>query len=215
MNQNNTQAGSRRSRFTRGWCACLPGLLLILGIFYVLLRAAGAYLITGDALERGDAVVALGGGGEERVYEAARLIKERYGLWLILTEPGEKIPGSGPGSQVFREVAILQGISPDVILITEQEAQNTYQEAVAVLQTMQKHQLKSVIVVTEPYHTQRTRIIFHSVFKNTGLTVRITPVPGHWYRSDTWFFSRIGWENTVREYAKLIGFLTGITKHLE
>jgi uncharacterized SAM-binding protein YcdF (DUF218 family) len=119
------------------------------------------------------------------------------------------VQGEGPGSKVFRWVAILEGISPDVILITEKTARSTYQEAEAVLDTMQKHKFQSIIVVTDPFHTQRTRMIFHSVFAGSGLTVRIHPVPNHWYRSTTWFLSRAGWENTLREYVKLIGLLTG------
>ncbi len=201
------------SRF--GWRSCLLGLLGALSLVYLGLRGAGAFLITGDPLERGDAVVVLGGGGEERVVEAVRLVQEHYGLWLIVTEPGEMVEGQGPGSQVFRNVAILEGISPDVILITEKTAQNTLQEAEAVLGTMQKHQLKSIIVVTDPFHTQRTRMIFHSVFTGSGLTVRVHPVSGHWYRSSTWFLSRAGWGNTLREYVKILGFLTGIYQTLE
>jgi len=197
------------------WRACLLGLLLLLGLLYLGLRGLGAFLITGDPLERGDAVVVLGGGGEHRVEEAVRLVQERYGLWLIVTEPGEVVPGEGPGSQVFRRVAILAGISPDVILITEKTAANTYQEAEAVLHTMEKHQLKSVIVVTDPFHTQRTRMIFRSVFAGSGMTVRVHPVPNHWYRSTTWFFHLEGWNQTFREYVKMAGFLLGITKTLE
>ena len=208
-------ASRSRTRSTLGCQSCLLGLLLFLSLSYLALRGLGAFLITGDPLERGDAIVVLGGGGEQRVVEAVRLVQERYGLWLIITEPGEVVPGHGSGSEVFRRVAILEGISPDVILITEKSAGNTYQEAKAVLGTMQKHQLKSITVVTDPFHTQRTRIIFRSVFSGSGLTVRIHPVPDHWYRSSTWFFSITGWENTLREYVKMIGFLTGIQQALD
>lgn len=195
--------------------SCLLGIVILAGLAYLALRAAGAFLITGDPLERSDAIVVLGGGGEQRVEEAVRLIKDKYGIWLVITEPGETVPGAGPGSQVFRNVAILQGISPDAILITEKTAKNTYQEAKAVRQLMEKHKLHSVIVVTDPFHTQRTRIIFRSVFAGSGLTVRVTPVRNHWYRSNTWFLTREGWANTFREYIKLIGFLTGIYQTLE
>ena len=210
-----TPTGYAQQRSKPGLGACLLGLLIFIGLLYLVLRGLGAYLITGDPLERGDAVVVLGGGGEHRVVEAVRLVQERYGLWLIVTEPGETVPGEGPGSQVFRNVAILAGISPDVILITEKTAGNTYQEAEAVLHTMEKHQLKSVIVVTDPFHTQRTRMIFRSVFLGSEMTVRVHPVPGHWYRSTTWFFHLEGWGNTIREYVKLGGFLLGITRTLD
>jgi uncharacterized SAM-binding protein YcdF (DUF218 family) len=208
-------ASRGRARLKAGWKSCLFGLLLFLGLLYLILRGLGAYLISGDPLERGDAVVVLGGGDEQRVAEAVRLVQERYGQWLIITEPGEVVPGEGPGSQVFRRVAILEGISPDVILITEKTAGNTYQEAEAVLDTMQKHQLKTITVVTDPFHTQRTRLIFRSVFEGSGLTVRVHPVSEHWYRSPTWFLSLAGWENTMREYIKLVGFFTGFHQALE
>jgi uncharacterized SAM-binding protein YcdF (DUF218 family) len=210
MEPQGPQQSRSLTRRQPGWRSCLLGLLVCLALLYLFLRGAGAFLITGDPLERGDAVVVLGGGGEPRVVEAVRLVQERYGLWLIVTEPGETVQGEGPGSKVFRWVAILEGISPDVILITEKTARSTYQEAEAVLDTMQKHKLQSIIVVTDPFHTQRTRMIFHSVFAGSGLTVRVHPVPNHWYRSTTWFLSLAGWENTLREYVKLFGFLTGI-----
>lgn len=194
---------------------CLLALLVFPGLLYLGLRGLGAYLITGDPLERGDAVVVLGGGGEHRVVEAVRLVQERYGLWLIVTEPGETVPGEGPGSQVFRNVAILAGISPDVILITEKTAGNTYQEAEAVMHMMEKHKLKSVIVVTDPFHTQRTRMIFRSVFAGSEISVRVHPVPNHWYRSTTWFLHLEGWGHTIREYVKLAGFWLGIARTLD
>jgi uncharacterized SAM-binding protein YcdF (DUF218 family) len=198
-----------------GWNSCLLVTLVFFILFYLVLRGMGAFLIFGDRIEAGDAVAVLGGGGEERVREAASLMKEQLGIWLIVTEPGEREDGTGPGSQVFRQMAILEGISPDVILITEKTAGNTYQEAEAVLQTMQKHNMKSVIIVTDPFHTERTRIIFRSVFDGSGLVVRVQPVTGHWYRSTTWFLSREGWANTLREYIKLVGFFTGIYQNLE
>lgn len=201
------------SRF--GLRTCLLVLLTGLALLYLVLRGLGAFLITGDPLERGDAVVVLGGGGEHRVAEAARLIKERYGMWLIITEPGELVPGQGLGSQFFRTTAIEEGISSNVILITEKTSDSTYQEAEAVLHVMEKHQLGSITLVTDPFHTQRTRMIFQQVFEGSGRVVRVHPVPGHWYRSGSWFLSAEGWGHTMREYIKMMGFLLGLYQTLD
>jgi uncharacterized SAM-binding protein YcdF (DUF218 family) len=185
-------------------------LLVALSLLYLSLRGLGAFLITGDRLKKSDVVAALGGGGEWRVVEAVRLIQERYAVSLVLTEPGETGPGEGLGSRFFRSVAIENGLSPYAILITDGVQRSTQDEARAVLNLMQKHQYKSIIIVTDPFHTQRTRLIFRDVFRGSGLTVRVHPVPNHWYRSDTWFFRADGWANTIREYIKLAGYLTGI-----
>jgi uncharacterized SAM-binding protein YcdF (DUF218 family) len=195
---------------------CLLALLVLLSLLYLGLRGMGAFLITGDRLKQVDAVVVLGGGGEHRVEEAVRLIKEKYGHWLIITEPGELDPPElGMGSQFFRIQAVELGLSANAILITEKTAASTYEEALAVLHLMESQQFKSVIVVTDPFHTQRTRIIFRRIFDETGLQVRIHPVPGHWYRSTTWFLSIEGWGHTLREYIKLAGYLLGYYRLLE
>lgn len=182
---------------------------------FLLLVAMGSFLIYGDRLKPSDSVVALGGGNESRVAEAVALIHDHYGQWLIITEPGEIEPGAGMGSRFFRTVAIEEGLSEHAIFITEGTQGSTHDEAVAVMQLMQKHQMKSVIVVTDPFHTMRTRIIFRDVFEGSGLEIRVHPVQNHWYRSGTWFLSRAGWANTLREYAKLFGYWLGIYQSLD
>ncbi len=189
--------------------------LVLLALFYLFLRGLGAFLIVGDRLKKSDAVVALGGGGEWRVVEAVRLIDQRYAPRLVLTEPGEINPGEGPGSQYFRMVAIENGLSPFAIEVTDGIQASTHDEAVAVLRLMEQHDYKSIIVVTDPFHTQRTRIIFRDVFQGSGRTVRVHPVPHHWYRSDTWFLSAAGWQQTIQEYVKMVGFSIGLYRSLD
>lgn len=196
----------KTARVGFGLAGCLLAALFFIVVGYVGLRGAGAFLITGDALERADAVVVLGGGDDQRVHAGVDLIQNSYASVLILTEPGELEPGGGLGSQVFRSVAIESGLPPSAILITDQVASSTAEEAQAVLALMAERGFHSVIVVTEPYHTQRTRLIFRRAFASSGYTARIYPVQGHWFRSNTWFLSAEGWGHALREYAKLALF---------
>lgn len=211
----NAEEAPRRSSGCLKSGSCLVTIPAALIFLYLLLVAAGSFLIYGDKLKPSDAVVALGGGSEGRVAESVALILDHYGQWFILTEPGAVEPGGELGSQFFRTVAIEQGLSEQAIFLTEGTQGNTHDEAVAVLQLMQKHQMKSVIVVTDPFHTMRTRIIFRDVFHGSGLEVRVHPVKNHWYRAGTWFFSPAGWANTLREYLKLFGYWTGIYQTLD
>ncbi len=197
--------GGRTSRL--GGRSCLLAALVFLSLVYLGLRGIGAFLITGDQLKKADIVVPLGGGGEWRVQEAVRLINERYATGLVLTEPGEIEPGQGPGSEHFRMAAIDSGLSPHAIEVTQGVQASTRDEAEAVLRLMKQHNYQSAIVVTDPFHTQRARLIFRDAFRGSGLTVRVHPVTNHWYRSDTWFLSADGWANTAREYIKLLGYL--------
>lgn len=203
-------------RLRYGTRTCLLVLLTLLCLSYLFLRGLGAYLIHGDALEKSDAVVVLGGGGEHRVVEAVRLIDEQMGRVLILTDTGAVGEGENvrQTSAAFRVVALEEGLSPEAILLTEQVVESTYDEARAVRQTLEQNGMQSVIVVTDPFHTERTRRIFRDAFAGSNLIVHVRPVPGHWYRSGTWFLSREGWAHTIREYAKLVGYLVGFTESL-
>lgn len=195
-----------------GLSACLLVGLALLGLGYLLLRVLGAFLITGDPLKQPDAVTPLGGGSAGRVTEAVALLKQYPHAYLILTEPGEVKPGDGSGSAYYRQIAIESGLSEHAILITEGIQRSTRDEAGAVLALMQAQHMQTVIVVTEPYHTQRARMIFRDVFKGSGLVVRVHPVPDHWYRSDTWFLSAEGWRMTFNEYIKIASYWLGISR---
>jgi uncharacterized SAM-binding protein YcdF (DUF218 family) len=187
---------------------CMLLVLIVSGLLtYLALRGAGAFLITGDPLQKADAVVVLGGGDEQRVKEGVRLVLAGYGNWLVLTEPGELEPGAGPGSLILRAEAIASGLSSNAILVTDQISRSTADEARAVLALMTERKFHSVIVVTEPYHTQRTRLIFQRAFAGSDIEVWVYPVQGHWFRSNTWFLSAGGWGHTIREYAKLLEFV--------
>lgn len=190
--------------------SCLWVGLAILVMGYLGLRGLGALLIAGDALKPADAVVPLGGGSTGRVTEAVRLVNLYPRAVLILTEPGEVKAGEGPGSAFYRQTAIDSGLSPFAILTTEGVQSSTRGEAAAILRLMQARNMQTVIVVTEPYHTQRARIIFRDAFKGSGLEVRVHPVPDHWYRPDSWFLSVDGWSMTLNEFIKIAAYRLGI-----
>ncbi len=203
------QAG-QKGRFARLGAGCLLAAAALLCLTPLVLRAAGAYLIVSDTLKNADAVVVLGGGDLQRTRQAVNLVLEGYGKVLIITEPGQVKEGQGLGSQVVKSEAVTDGLSPFAFVIAPDIARSTYDESVSVRRLMEEKGYQSVVVVTDPYHTNRARIIFRDTFKGSGLTARIYPVQNHWYRSTTWFFSADGWGATIREYVKLAGYWGGI-----
>lgn len=191
---------------------CMGGLLITFLLatgLYLILRSAGAFLIVADPLKHVDALVVLSGGDTDRVVEAAKLMKAGYARVLVITETGESQGEISPPSASLRREAIRLGVSADAILVTGQPASSTTEEAEAVLVLMEKRGFTSCIVVTDPFHSRRTRLVFRDTLHGRGISVRIHPVAGHWYRSSDWFFSREGWTITISEYAKLIGFVLG------
>ena len=195
----------------------IPILLVILVVAgEFILTAAGGILIIADPLRESDAIAVLSGGGDmSRMEEGARLYLEKMGKWLILTEittrEGEKVTET---TTLFKQIAIAEGVPNTSILVTSQAAFSTREEALEILKLAQKRDLQSLIIVTDPFHTFRTRLIFRSVFKDSGIDIYVRPVRDHWYRSPTWWATSQGRQATLSEYLKIVAYFSGLESGL-
>jgi uncharacterized SAM-binding protein YcdF (DUF218 family) len=193
----------------------IPGLfglvLSILAGIYVIFWGLGAFLITSDPIRPAEAVALLSGGGTTRMTEAVRLYKDKYAKIFILTDPiigsEEAIPETGSsGSSVQVLDALDMGIPRGAILITPVHPNSTLGETQELRDFLEQHHIQSCIIVTDPYHTQRTRIIVKDVFRNSDVKVMVRAVRSHWYRSQTWMFSSEGRQVTLSEYLKIVAY---------
>ncbi len=178
---------------------------------YLALRGAAAFLIIADDLEPASAIVIMGGGGEPRMAEALELYRDRLSRIIILTETGEYVEEYDYLQSFDIRIQLMNnGVPAGNILITESEVSSTLEEARAVLKVMKTRQMNSAIIVTDPYHTKRTSIIFDDVFSDEEIRLYFHPVTPSWYNSRTWFLSGDGWKFTLLEYAKLAAYALGI-----
>lgn len=171
----------------------------------------GGLLIVADPLEKASAVAILSGNDKDRMKEALRILRDGYSPLVILTETGE-MPGGGSSMSTVDKVITARevGISSEAILVTRQTATSTRDEAVAILEVAQQRQFNSIIVVTDPYHCFRTRLLFRGIFAGSGIDVIVRPVRDHWYRSYNWWLTSSGRKVTLSEFVKLFFFIFGI-----
>ncbi|NMB87502.1 MAG: YdcF family protein [Chloroflexi bacterium] len=176
------------------------------------LTALGGILIISDPLQPADAVAVLSGAKDlGRMQEAVRLYQDKYAGLFILTETGESLENYDSSVSFYYKLQALDmGIPNGAILITDEQASSTEEEARAIRDLLERSGLKSCIVVTDPFHTFRTRIIFREVFADSDIHISVRPVRGHWYRSSTWWMSAEGRQATFLEYTKLLGHLLGL-----
>jgi uncharacterized SAM-binding protein YcdF (DUF218 family) len=213
-----SKTGNQRGSCLRGCLKFIGGLAgaVIISIIctilgYLTLRAAGAYLIIADDLVQADAIVIMGGGGEGRMNEALEIYSEKYSRIIILTETGERVEEFDYLQSFDLRIQLLSnGVPEGNILITDSKVTSTLEEAHAVKQLMERRQFGSAIVVTDPFHTKRTSIIFRDVFSDSGINLKFRPVTPSWYTSKTWFLKPEGWRYTVLEYVKLIAYKLGL-----
>jgi uncharacterized SAM-binding protein YcdF (DUF218 family) len=193
----------------------LLGLLFVLSIGgYLLLRGAGAFLITADELEPAKAIVVLSGGDETRMREALDLYEARYANIIILTETGRELENLDVLHSFDMRIQLMNnGIPSGNILITDHIVGSTVDEAVALKNLLTNRQFNSAIIVTDPYHTKRTSIIFREIFSDSSIKIIIRPVTSSWFNSRSWFLSLRGWQYTLLEYLKLAGYFMGIKEN--
>lgn len=212
---------NKKNKSCLGGCLSIIGggiglvivLLIIFAGLYILLRGAGAYLIYADDLEPTDVIVVLSGGTESRMTEALDLYNEDYAEIIVLTETGEQTEGQEYLNSFDMRIQLLNnGIPGGNILITDLTVNTTLDEAVAVRDLMLKRQYQSAIVVTDPYHTRRTKILFDQIFADEDITIMIKAVRSSWFNSKVWFTSLRGWQFTIVEYLKLISMKFGIAE---
>lgn len=188
---------------------------LALAAFLIMTRSLwlppiGRFLIVADPLQRADAVVPLGGGERERVAQAAALVVDGHADWLVTTDVELDLPGIRDSwAGLVRREAVWQGVPDRQIVDAPGLVTTTCNEALAVAGLARARGWRSVIVVTDPLHTRRARLIFRDVFRDAGVQVIVRGVEGAEYTADSWWRSEEGLRYAWTEYLKLAYALAG------
>ncbi len=103
-------------------------------------------------------------------------------------------------------IAINLKVPSDSMLVTAGAASSTEEEANALLTLAEQRNITSYFIVTDPYHTRRTDIIFNHIFEGSGIKTYVHAVQDHWYKPTTWMFKLTGWRLTVGEYLGMFAF---------
>ncbi len=164
-------------------------------------------------MQPADAAIPLAGGVERAAY-AARLHQGGYAPWFVATDV-EQILDLGEALSADTPVACLaleQGVAQQHILTTAAPVTSTYTEALAVSDLAQREGWQSLIVVTNPAHTRRSRAIFRTVFTGTDIAVSIRPAigEGEGEADAAWWCDEHERGMVGREYVKLMAFYTGM-----
>ena len=174
-------------------------------------------LIIQAPLEKADAIVILGGAAnyKERASEAAKLLLDGRAQRILITN--DNIRGSWSNVEqrnpYFYERARQQlrtaGVPDTEIEVLIQPVTSTEEEARLVRQYAEEHRLRSVLVVTSPYHSRRALWIFSRVFRETGIQVGLIGASpgGESPRPAIWWLTVRGWKFVPTEYVKMIYYV--------
>ncbi len=181
---------------------------ILLAAVVGLLICAGKYLVYSDDLEPADLIAVLSGNDDSRVHEAASLYHQGIAYNIMLTKTSQTFGEYDiPYTELQKEMLREDGIPDGGIYISEITAKNTGQEATGIISRMYDLGFYSVIIVTDSWHTRRVKTIFSDSFGNTGFKVMIHPAPDSGYNKYFWWLTADGWQHTVSEYVRIIGYL--------
>ena len=198
--QKEIQNKVRRSPFRDVILGCL-GIILFGLIFYLGLVAVGAVLIVADPIESVDAVVVLSGDDGDRLALAIEMHERGLAPSLVITDTSSR------ANRLLIQEAVAGGFPEDEIYVTDMQVGSTVDEARAVRAFAQDRGWDALMIVTDPYHSFRTRFIFRRELRDSDINIFIRPVVGHWFRSPSWFLRPEGWQYAFLEITKFFSYL--------
>lgn len=166
----------------------LIGLAVLVGftasLAAVVFFGLGFYLSPQDKLEQADAIVVVSGGQTTtRAEYGIKLFKQGYAPKIIFS--GGALDDGPSNAVAMRQQALESGLSDDNILLDE-DAQNTYENAVNSKRLMDTVGARSIILVTSPYHQRRVNQTFRKVLGPGYTVIGASAVDSRWSKSNWW-----------------------------
>ena len=115
----------------------------------------------------------------------------------------EKDGISQPTSEIVRRVLRHRGIPDEKILSLESENRTTFDDARVLSDYLESVPQDTVIVITNAFHTRRTRFIFREVLGRKADRLRIVAAPNPGFADDNWWQRRSGFRIVLSENIKL------------
>jgi uncharacterized SAM-binding protein YcdF (DUF218 family) len=171
-------------------------------------RYAARVWIVNDQLQRGDAVVVLGGGADERALGAADIFMGGYAPLILVSDPSEAHEGTTPSAATAGQVAVdtlrTAGVPESAIVRFGVEVKSTRDEAYSVGRWMKEHAVRRIIVPTDPFHTRRVRLIFDLALRGLQANVTVVALPNKRYDPQLWWKSEEATQTFQREVTKFL-----------
>ncbi len=187
--------------------------LIFLVAWFLLAWVAAHVLIVHVEIQRADVIVVLGGSSTymERTHKAAQLWREGRAPKILLTNDGLRGGWSNEERRnpYFVERAkrelLQQGVNENAIEVAPEIVGSTQDEAILLREILPEQNIRSVLIVTSPYHTRRALRVMKHAFRDTSIEIGITSPPTGEQSPNPlfWWLSLPGWRYVAGEYMKL------------
>ncbi len=155
-----------KTRLLSFLCGTVFGILLVLAAGILFMRYAPFLLIVDEPVEQADIAVVLGGGGGSRLRKGLSLYEAGLVKHLVLVDNKKNawdymLGRFCPNCAAEGKITIIEG------------SKNTFTDAELVEKYCYTNNIKSMLVVTDPYHTRRASLIFTAQFAESEVQVAV------------------------------------------
>ena len=162
------------------------GAVVIVAILSV--PGIGFFLSPQGNLELSDAIVIISGGETaERVSEGVKLFQAGWAPLLIMS--GAARDEGTSNALAMKKMATDMGVLDKQIAV-EEEATNTFENALKVKNIIQEQKITKMILVTSPYHQRRASLVFHIALRGLPIEIINHSAKDSKWRKNGW------WENS-------------------
>lgn len=169
-----------------------------------ILQAIGDFLIIQDELHPADVIHVIAG-MDDRTDYAIQLYKQGYGKAIFFTGGWCTSHNLYHGQQ-GRKLALEQGVPQEAIAFDDSQVTSTYAEVVQLKEFITQSQVpvRSVIVVSDPFHMRRARWTYRHVLGDQ-ISVQMAPVPfGLSSYQRRWWTDEASQKYVKDEYLKIL-----------
>jgi uncharacterized SAM-binding protein YcdF (DUF218 family) len=171
------------------------------------LPALAWWLDIGGGIPRADIVFALAGDDERRPFVAAALVKAGLAQRVVVVETehsADVTDGIFPPSHVIAgKIFQSRGLRPDQVLLLPGNSTSTADEVDRLKQYLEDHPDQRACVVTNAYHTRRTRWTLRTRLGDHFDRVSVFSAPNPEFDGDSWWKTPAAMEAVISEYLKL------------
>ncbi len=176
-----------------------------------ILRAMACWLDVGRQPHRADYVMVLSGGEETRPFAGAALLRAGFADRALVARvaplPADLAKVAAESSEINRRVLVARGVEPSRVTVLPGAAKTTYDEATALKRFLDAHPFASVLVVTDGYHTRRSRWAFRHVLGEQASQVALVSAPTDEFDINCWWRDQWGLAAVGAEYLKLAAYV--------
>jgi len=179
----------------------LAGAVLAVPVVWVA-PDVGTTLVVNRSVASPDAIVSLSSHEWERLPATIQLARRNARARVVLTLPAQINEFNCHDCNHRVAQLVAHGVAEDRIVVLPLAIGGTYGEANAARDFARREHLRTLLVVTSPYHTRRALATFDKVFDQTGITIGIEatsstssarPDAWWWTSYDRWYV-RYEWE---------------------